>query len=597
MNETRRHGVRFAASIRPTLLMVALVVSGALAAALWPLAEPAKAQVEFGDGERPLSVAGGCVLIRAGGQTLAVGSCDEESTAAPSRGEVADPEDTRLEQSFPETTAPENNMPETTASETTVPAQPSDEPSIESPLEEQGTEDICPVPPTEEEAVGAEVSRVIDGDTFELEKELQIEGAEPTDRVRLIGVDAPEIVGEDGRPESYSEEATAYAIDALEGEEVWIVAGEGSLDDYGRLLAYVWTQEVREDTLDEGALDSGEAEDRAALEEAAISQARAELEAALSGNPDPDGQAIAEAEANLEKLLSEQGASARSVSESSVPEAGSPEDSTNEEDGSVGPQLRLFNRSLVEAGLAEVMMVEPNDAYAACFEAARDVAEEAGAGLFSGQPEEAPEEAVPPEMNVSEQYAPREEIAPQETIPQEIERTEPERTETEQYAPAEETVFEEAAPVTTMESPEESTPESPLPEEPVATLEAPVPASEPAAEEPDEEPVVESETMMPSGPISQPLTEAEEPISDSAPEDLVNLPEDSESLEPSESYTVLPDTGGRPLMPHSGSFGALLVGLGLVAAGVSLRLVFLAGWSTSGTAWSMEETRRRYPEG
>lgn len=188
----------------------------------------------------------------------------------------------------------------------------------------------------------------------------------------------------------------------------------------------------------------------------------------------------------------------------------------------------------------------------------------------------------------------------------EPESMEPESTETEQYALAEETVLEEAAPVITMEPPEENTPESPLPEkpvaeepivdepvveEPVATLETPVPASE----ETNEEPAVE--TVPSSGPISRPPTEAEEQVASSVPEDLVYLPEDPEGLEPSETYTVLPDTGGRALLPHGGSFGALLVGLGLVAAGISLRLVLLAGRSTSGAASSIEETRQQGPEG
>jgi micrococcal nuclease len=62
-----------------------------------------------------------------------------------------------------------------------------------------------------------------------------------TDRVRLIGVDAPELEGEDGRPEPYAEEAAGFTADALEGKDVLLVPGEEETDDYGRLLAYVWT--------------------------------------------------------------------------------------------------------------------------------------------------------------------------------------------------------------------------------------------------------------------------------------------------------------------------------------------------------------------
>jgi endonuclease YncB( thermonuclease family) len=59
--------------------------------------------------------------------------------------------------------------------------------------------------------------------------------------VRLIGVDAPELEGEDGRPEPYAEEAARFTANALEGKDVVLVPGEEETDDYGRLLAYVWT--------------------------------------------------------------------------------------------------------------------------------------------------------------------------------------------------------------------------------------------------------------------------------------------------------------------------------------------------------------------
>jgi micrococcal nuclease len=95
--------------------------------------------------------------------------------------------------------------------------------------------DLCPAGPPGD-ATRATVARTVDGDTLELAD--QVGG---TDRVRLIGVDAPELQGEDGRPEPCAEEAAAFTADALEGQDVLLVPGEEETDDYGRLLAYVWT--------------------------------------------------------------------------------------------------------------------------------------------------------------------------------------------------------------------------------------------------------------------------------------------------------------------------------------------------------------------
>jgi len=74
----------------------------------------------------------------------------------------------------------------------------------------------------------ATVVRVIDGDTFELS------GGE---RVRLIGVDAPEL----GRPGS--NEATQFVRERVEGRTVWLEADGADRDRHGRLRRYVWLQQ------------------------------------------------------------------------------------------------------------------------------------------------------------------------------------------------------------------------------------------------------------------------------------------------------------------------------------------------------------------
>lgn len=83
----------------------------------------------------------------------------------------------------------------------------------------------------------ATVVRVVDGDTIEIDR-----GNEP-ERLRLIGIDAPESKHPDD--DLNSEEgarAAAYLEAALPaGTTVWLESDVSDLDRYGRLLRYVWT--------------------------------------------------------------------------------------------------------------------------------------------------------------------------------------------------------------------------------------------------------------------------------------------------------------------------------------------------------------------
>ena len=79
----------------------------------------------------------------------------------------------------------------------------------------------------------ATVTRVVDGDTVELGR---------VGRVRLIGVDTPEVYG---GVECYGREASAYAKRQLEGRRVRYTVGREARDRYGRLLAYVWLGDGR----------------------------------------------------------------------------------------------------------------------------------------------------------------------------------------------------------------------------------------------------------------------------------------------------------------------------------------------------------------
>ena len=123
-----------------------------------------------------------------------------------------------------------------------------------------GDPDACPVEPPED-APAATVARAIDGDTVELQ-----EPVDGYDRVRLIGVDTPEMGGEDGTPEPGAEEATEFTAEALEGEEVVLETDEEVEDPYGRLLAYVWipedpqTETTRPEFFNRVLVDEGHAE-------------------------------------------------------------------------------------------------------------------------------------------------------------------------------------------------------------------------------------------------------------------------------------------------------------------------------------------------
>ncbi|UJA20982.1 hypothetical protein HJD18_12700 [Thermoleophilia bacterium SCSIO 60948] len=82
--------------------------------------------------------------------------------------------------------------------------------------------------------LNAEVTRVVDGDTFEAE----LPGGE-TEDVRMIGVDTPETVDPDEPVGCYGQQASDYTKRTLDGRAVELELGAEPRDDYGRLLAYV----------------------------------------------------------------------------------------------------------------------------------------------------------------------------------------------------------------------------------------------------------------------------------------------------------------------------------------------------------------------
>lgn len=82
-----------------------------------------------------------------------------------------------------------------------------------------------------------EVTRVIDGDTFEC----VIDGK--TQKVRLIGVDTPESVHPDKNKNiAEGKKASDYTKEKLQGKKVGLEYDVQKNDKYGRILAYVWNE-------------------------------------------------------------------------------------------------------------------------------------------------------------------------------------------------------------------------------------------------------------------------------------------------------------------------------------------------------------------
>ncbi len=96
-------------------------------------------------------------------------------------------------------------------------------------------------PPQPEDLPAAPVRRVVDGDTIDV----LIAGRAV--RVRLIGIDTPEVADPRQPVECFGREASAKANELLAGQIVRLEAdpSQGEQDRYGRLLRYVWLPDGR----------------------------------------------------------------------------------------------------------------------------------------------------------------------------------------------------------------------------------------------------------------------------------------------------------------------------------------------------------------
>jgi micrococcal nuclease len=135
---------------------------------------------------------------------------------------------------------------------------------------------VRPSPAVEGSALGqaedpVSVVRVIDGDTLDV----RLPGG--VERVRLIGIDAPE------RGECGAELATSFLVRVVDAGEVRLESDVNDRDQFGRLLRYVWVDDVfvNEALVEEGvAIARRYPPDVARAEELEAAQRRAQEDGA-----------------------------------------------------------------------------------------------------------------------------------------------------------------------------------------------------------------------------------------------------------------------------------------------------------------------------
>ena len=90
----------------------------------------------------------------------------------------------------------------------------------------------------------ARVRRVVDGDTLDLSFDLGLD-AYRRERVRLYGINAPEIYGVKKESEEYARgvQAKEFVAERLDGKMVWVNTVKDETGKFGRYLAHVYFQD------------------------------------------------------------------------------------------------------------------------------------------------------------------------------------------------------------------------------------------------------------------------------------------------------------------------------------------------------------------
>lgn len=96
-------------------------------------------------------------------------------------------------------------------------------------------QDNLPILSTDIELEEAYVTKVVDGDT------LWVKINNEEKKIRFIGIDCPEYTKQ---IEPYGKEATEYTSEKLLNKTIYLQKDVTDVDNYDRLLRYVWTEKV-----------------------------------------------------------------------------------------------------------------------------------------------------------------------------------------------------------------------------------------------------------------------------------------------------------------------------------------------------------------
>jgi micrococcal nuclease len=95
------------------------------------------------------------------------------------------------------------------------------------------------------------VNRVVDGDT------IYVQMGTREEKIRLIGINSPEIGYSGESSECFAEEAQQYLESLVDGKQLWLTFDITCKDGYGRWLAYVHTGLEEDNFVQRDLLQSG----------------------------------------------------------------------------------------------------------------------------------------------------------------------------------------------------------------------------------------------------------------------------------------------------------------------------------------------------
>ena len=93
-----------------------------------------------------------------------------------------------------------------------------------------------------------DVTRIVDGDTVDVDIDLGFGIWMKKQRVRLMGIDTPESRTRDLEEKKYGKAAKAYLEDKLNSGQPILKTFKDGVGKYGRILGEFWVEEVAEDS-------------------------------------------------------------------------------------------------------------------------------------------------------------------------------------------------------------------------------------------------------------------------------------------------------------------------------------------------------------